>query len=129
MRISDWSSDVCSSDLFVDLRARDVLTEAHMHAETERHVPVFPGTFRIKVVRIAERARISSRQAHRKKQARPGGNRDISIIEFLSGNARARRRAAQPQCPIHDLAAIFIITPTTLVLITTVAYEVSCQRK
>src|SRR3546814_3713378 len=83
MRISDWSSDVCSSDLrrregdrqsahapdtverpprrrsgssrvldalrnqmqtFVDLRARDVLTEAHMHAETERHVPVFPGT-------------------------------------------------------------------------------------
>src|SRR3546814_16663612 len=55
---------------FVDLRARDVLTEAHMHAETERHVPVFPGTFRIKVVRIAERARISSRQAHRKKQAR-----------------------------------------------------------
>src|SRR3546814_18167998 len=105
MRISDWSSDVCSSDLFVDLRARDVLTEAHMHAETERHVPVFPGTFRIKVVRIAERARISSRQAHRKKQARPGRNREIAISTFLSGNARDGSRAADPKRLIHDLAA------------------------
>src|SRR3546814_14193026 len=117
MRISDWSSDVCSSDLrrregdrqsahapdtverpprrrsgssrvldalrnqmqtFVDLRARDVLTEAHMHAETERHVPVFPGTVRLKVVRIAELARICSRQAHRKKPARPAGPRSTT---------------------------------------------------
>src|SRR3546814_9607510 len=88
-----------------------------MHAETERYVTVFPGTFRIKVVRIAERARISSRQAHRKKQARPGGNRDIAISEFLRGNAWDRRRAAEPQRLIHDLAAVFMILRAAFVLI------------
>src|SRR3546814_17028298 len=39
MRISDWSSDVCSSDLFLDLGDRVCVDQ-----RTDRHAPVEPVT-------------------------------------------------------------------------------------
>src|SRR3546814_17843701 len=38
MRISDWSSDVCSSDLRVDVRARGVFGLAHAHGFQQHFV-------------------------------------------------------------------------------------------
>src|SRR3546814_1660973 len=37
MRISDWSSDVCSSDLFLDLKARQPSRSSHAAAIAARY--------------------------------------------------------------------------------------------
>src|SRR3546814_14443595 len=42
---------------------------------------------------------------------------------------RSRRRAAEPQRLIHDLAAVFMILRTAFVLIRTVDHEVHDQRQ
>src|SRR3546814_17729230 len=42
MRISDWSSDVCSSDLFVENRLRHLVGSGEMTARVPAPVPYFP---------------------------------------------------------------------------------------
>src|SRR3546814_9837890 len=54
VRISDWSSDVCSSDLFVDGRGRgDALVEARRLDEAQMHVdhrPRVAGVHHLQIV-------------------------------------------------------------------------------
>src|SRR3546814_10706604 len=41
MRISDWSSDVCSSDLEIELRPRVVFTRTKVQSDTQRILEIY----------------------------------------------------------------------------------------
>src|SRR3546814_17116416 len=72
MRISDWSSDVCSSDLIID-QANEIGT-----AEFARHMPEYCGVISVNPKTAAKRGRVE----HEEKEF------DMAVLERALENAR-----------------------------------------
>src|SRR3546814_17879296 len=87
MRISDWSSDVCSSDLLHDNRIIDhVAPERLKHGNTLREQPIAHQRQSVEGVARAQTRRESA-QAKLRRQEKKGKNRERSE-ESRVGNER-----------------------------------------
>src|SRR3546814_2825312 len=78
MRISDWSSDVCSSDLFAEDRPRDSSGRAHHWNST---YPL--------LMTVRSRSTTAARRA-----ARPSPSRQISTRSVSPGNTGEEKRTS-----------------------------------
>src|SRR3546814_9003691 len=112
MRISDWSSDVCSSDLVLD--RRQPLARAFRKRDADRNLTVREREARAVLIDVAQR-RDADRARHRRGRHTEIGSEiharaddDLGPLK-VAGDARSEEHTSEPQPLMRISYAVFCL--------------------